>query len=42
MSEENIIKLKKSDNLISKKRNEIVNNYNDYDDLLYADLLHTH
>ena len=38
MSEENIIKLKKLDNLISKKRNEIVTNYNDYDGLLYADL----
>ena len=42
MSEENIIKLKKIDNLISKIRNEIVNNYNDYNDLLYADLLHAH
>ena len=42
MSEENIIKLKKIDNLISKKRNEIVNHDNDYDDLLYADLLHAH
>ena len=38
MSEENIIKLKKLDNLISKKRNEIVTNYNDYDDFLYVDL----
>lgn len=42
MSEENIIKLKELDNLISKKRNKIVTNYNDYDDLLYADLLHAH
>lgn len=38
MSEENIIKLKNLDNLISKKRNEIVTDYNDYDDFLYTDL----
>lgn len=42
MSEENIIKLKELDNLILKKRNKIITNYNDYDDLLYADLLHAH